>query len=85
MPSTRRSAAKPSAPDAAEGSIVLPALPGIELEFVGALSPELALRKARHADLWVSPDAAGRHRALTAAQGGAEHAGAARQCLCRSP
>lgn len=57
--------------DAAEGSIVLPAPSGIEIEFVGALSPELALRKARHADLWVSPDAAGRHRALTAAQGGA--------------
>lgn len=57
--------------DAAEGSIVLPALPGFEIEFVGALSPDLALRKARHADLWVCPNAPGRHRALTAAQGGA--------------
>ena len=57
--------------DGAEGSVVLPALPGVEVEFLGSLPPELALRKARHADLWVCIDAAGRHRALTAAQGGA--------------
>jgi hypothetical protein len=57
--------------DAMEGSVTLPALPGVELEFLGSLPPELALRKARHADLWVCADEAGRHRALTAAQGGA--------------
>ena len=57
--------------DAAAGSIELPSLAGVDLEFVGSLPPELALRKARYADLWLSADAAGRHRALTAAQGGA--------------
>lgn len=57
--------------DAVAGTIELPSLTGVDLEFVGSLPPELALRKARYADLWLSVDAAGRHRALTAAQGGA--------------